>query len=305
MKIKQTIRKLRILLVLITLNVLTFQPFNVLTGIAYAEKKAAAEEYMSKGEAVMLISASDFVKKKIGELLSWTVGYDVTKVNRVRLTPTINYVRAVPKKVPPDGRTIIEVLASVDDPGGLKNIAGVRADLSAIGRLPNSMLVDNGLFGDKNPEDGIYTLQTSVSPRIDLGPKEIPVAVANKKGWLALAKTTLEIRKNPAIIGVKVEPDKVPADGRTEFSIFVKVDNPGRLEDVTKVSINLQTLGLIRPWLLRNDGLGGDVTKGDDLWTLRAVLPTTIAPGVYTLPIEVINLAGGRTEGAVTLNVYR
>ncbi|MDD5594611.1 MAG: hypothetical protein PHG97_07740, partial [Candidatus Margulisbacteria bacterium] len=137
-------------------------------GPAAAQKKAGAEEAMTKGEAIQLLSTTDFMKQKIGELLSWTVGYDVSKVSRVKLTPTINYLRAVPRKLPPDGRTIMEVEASVDDPGGLINIAGVRADLSSIGRLPNTMLVDNGLYGDKKAGDGVYTLQATVSPKISL-----------------------------------------------------------------------------------------------------------------------------------------
>jgi hypothetical protein len=202
------------------------------SGVSLAAKPA--EETLTKGEAVMLISATDFMKQKIGELFSWTVGYDITKVNRVRLTPTINYVKALPKKVPPDGRTVVEVVASVDDPSGLLNIAGVRADLSSIGRLSNTMLVDNGLFGDQKSGDGIYTLQTSVSPKVDLGPKDIPVAVANKKGWLALAKTTLDIRKNPLILEARCQPDRVLADGQSSVTISVKVDNPGRLEDVPR-----------------------------------------------------------------------
>jgi hypothetical protein len=273
-------------------------------GMAYAQKKAAAEEYLTKGEAVMLISATDFMKKKIGELLSWTVGYDISKVNRVRLTPTINYVKAVPRKVPPDGRTIVDVLASVDDPGGLKNISGVRADLSAIGRLPNAALVDNGLFGDQKPNDGIFTLQTSVSPQISLGAKDIPVAVANKKGWLALAKTTLEIRKNPAIIEAKVSPERVPADGRTPVTLTVRVDNPGRLEDVVEVKVDLSALGLSAEMRLRNDGLEGDLMAKDDLWSLQFVIPKTAKAGTYSLPLEVVNLAGGRAKGTISLTVY-
>lgn len=272
---------------------------------AYAQKKAAAEEYMTKGEAVMLLSATDFMKKKIGALLSWTIGYDVTKVSRVRLTPTINYVKAVPKKVPPDGRTVLEILASVDDPGGLKNISGVRADLSSIGRLPNTMLVDNGLFGDKTPEDGVYTLQTSVFPEVDLGSKDIPVAVANKKGWLALAKTTLDIKKNPAIIETRILPEKARADGKTLVTITVKVDNPGRIEDVQYVVADLRVLGLSERVSLRNDGAGGDAAAWDNTWTLQFTLPSSATPGNYLLSIEVANLVGGVAESEASISVYK
>lgn len=274
-------------------------------GGAYAQKKAAAAETMTKGEAVMLLSATDFMKKKIGELLSWTVGYDISRVNRVRLTPTINYVKAVPRKVPPDGRTVLELLASVDDPGGLINISGVRADLSAIGRLPNTMLVDNGLFGDEKSGDGIYTLQASVSPRISLGSKDIPVAVANRKGWLALAKTSLEVKKNPAILEARFQPERALADGRTLVTITVKIDNPGRIEDIQSVSADLRQLRLSERATLMNDGQRGDVSAKDNIWTLQFTLSGAAAPGTYLIPVQVTNLVGGFAVGEAVITVYK
>lgn len=154
---------------------------------------APAEEVLSKGEAVAMISATDFMKNKIGDLLSWTIGYDMNKVNRMRLVPSFRYITAVPRRVPPDGRTILELSAAVEDPMGLLNISGVRADLTSIGKLQNMTLVDNGLWGDKIAGDGIYTLQSNISPSTPIGEKEIAVAAANKKGWLAISKTSVAV----------------------------------------------------------------------------------------------------------------
>src|SRR3989339_486585 len=108
---------------------------------------------LTRAEVIKYLSASDQVKKKLSDLVSWTVGYDVSKINRAKLTPIISFVRVIPGRVAPDGRTIVEITAAVDDPGGLKNISGVRADLSAIGPLSNTILVDSGLFGDKKAGD--------------------------------------------------------------------------------------------------------------------------------------------------------
>ncbi len=272
---------------------------------ATGDKKAEAVQYMTKGEAVQLLTASDFVKQKIGELLSWTIGYDISKVSRVRLTPTINYIKATPRKSPPDGRTIIEVEASVDDPGGLANISGVRADLSSIGRLANTTLVDNGLFGDVKANDGIYSLQTTISPRIGLGSKDIQVAVANKKGWLALAKTTLEVRKNPSLVEIRLTPDKVVADGHSIYTLTVKIDNPGRIEDIESVAADLSSFGLSNPMPLRNDGSGGDAVAGDDTWTVRFAVPASVAAGNYAIPISARNLAGGEASGQLGVAVSK
>jgi hypothetical protein len=274
---------------------------------AYAQKKVEAEEkeVLTKGETVMYLSATDFMKKKIGELLSWTVGYDITKVSRVKLTPSINYIKAVPKRVPPDGRTVLEILASVDDPGGLANIAGVRADLSSLGRLANTMLVDNGLYGDEKAADGIYTLQTSISPKVEVGPKEVPVAVANKRGWLALAKTTLDIRKNPVIIETVFSPAEARADGRSAVTLTVKMENPGRLEDLASVTADLRPFGYAELALLRNDGSGGDAVAGDDVFTIQFVVPSSVKAGDYSIRIGAANLAGGYDSQDVTLKVKK
>ncbi len=271
----------------------------------YAQEKAAGEEVLTKGEAVVRISASDFMKKKIGELLSWTIGYDISKVSRLKLTPSINYVTAVPRKVPPDGRTILEIMASVDDPGGLKNIAGVRADLSSIGRLPNTMLVDNGLFGDRKASDGIYTLQTSVSQKIEMGAKEVPVAVANKKGWLALAKTTLDVRLNPAIIEAKFTPDPVRAGSSDPVLLTVRIENPGRIEDMSKVTADLRSFGYTELALLRNDGKEGDAVEGDEIFSLQFMVPDYVVEGDYSIRVGASNLAGGYGFADVTLKVYK
>jgi hypothetical protein len=245
------------------------------------------------------------MKKKIGELISWTIGYDISKVSRVRLTPTINFVKANPRKLPPDGRTVLEIEASVDDPGGLINISGVRADLSSIGRLPNAMLVDNGLFGDAKANDGIYTLQTSVSSRINPGAKDIQVAVANKKGWLALARTSVDVSKNPIIVDIRMNPDHILADGQSMATLTVKVDNPGRIEDISSVTADLRSFGLAQNTPLRNDGQAGDTTAGDDTWTIRFTVSESVAAGTYEIPIFVTNVIGGATLGHCSLTVSK
>lgn len=274
---------------------------SLLVGPVQAQDKK--QEALTKGEVVMLISATDFVKRKIGKLLSWTVGYDISKVNRVKLTPTINYIKALPRKVPPDGRTILEIIASVDDPAGLANIAGVRADLSSIGRLSNTMLVDNGLFGDVKASDGIYTLQTSVSPKVDIGAKEVSIAVANKKGWLALAKTTLDIKKNPVIIDVVVVPEKVRAGSFA--TLTVKVDNPGRPQDIKSVTVDLRALGYTELLPLRNDGKSGDALAGDNIFSLQFRVPTQAKSGDHSVRIGASNLVSGYVSTDIILKVYR
>jgi len=276
----------------------------ILSTVSFAKQKAETE-ILTKGEAIQLLSATDFVKQKVGQLLSWTIGYDISKVNKVKLTPTINYIKALPRKAPPDGRTVIDIVASVDDPGGLGNISGVRADLSSIGRLANVVLVDNGKFGDEKAGDGIFTLQTSVPSRIEKGSKEIPVAVANKKGWLALGKTNLDISKNPVIIEAKLAPEEAIANGVAVVNLTATILNPGRREDLELVSANLTKMGINEPIILRDNGKEGDSSEGDSIYSTEFVVPNFVAAGEYPIIITAKNVAGGRAHYRTLLRVYR
>ena len=266
------------------------------------EKK---EKYLTRFEVAVMLSATDFLKRKIGDLLSWTVGYDITKINRASQAPTIKYLKAVPFKIPADGRTVLSLQASVDDPAGLGNIVGVRADLSPLGRLPNMMLVDNGLWGDPQPNDGVYTLQTSVAPTVTKGVKEIPVAVANKKGWLTLGRTSLAVENIPTILEAKAATSAVRANGSDITSLTVKIDNPGRIEDVDKVIVDLSSVGGSSETALYNDGTHGDAAAVDNIFTLQITIPRGVPEGEKKLPLKVTNLAGGMALGEIILTVVR
>ena len=176
--------------------VILLSSFVILPGMSFA----APQDILTKKEVILKLSASDSVKKKIAELFSWTEGYDLSKIRQSIPTPIIKSISIMPDKILLNGMATFEIAAAVEDPSGPQNIAGVRANLSLVGGLANLLMVDNGLFGDKTAFDQIYTLQTSIAHNIDIGQKEIAISATNKDGWIALAKTTLEITKNPHII---------------------------------------------------------------------------------------------------------
>ena len=272
---------------------------------AFAEEKKPEEKYMTRSEAAKLISATDFLKNKIGALLSWSIGYDISAVNRAKLVPTIKYIQATPIKVPPDGRTVLSLLVAVDDPGGLNDISGVRADLSTIGQSTNTALVDNGLWGDARAADGIYTIQTNVKINVEYGEKEIAVAVANKKGWLTLSRASLNVEKNPIIIWAKATPPNARADGSSKVLLQVAVENPGRIEDVKGVKINLSSIGGKEEAFLRNTGTGGDVKAKDNIFSLEITVPRGIYEGEKKLPGSVTNVIGGQAQFEMDLVVTK
>ncbi len=268
---------------------------------APGEGKEGEKKYLTRSEAAKLLSTTDFLKNKIGQLLSWSIGYDISSVSRAKLVPSIKYIQAMPVKAPPDGRTVISLLVAVDDPGGLGNISGVRADLSGIGQLSNMALVDNGLWGDIKAGDGVYTIQTNVKQGIPFGEKEIAVAVANKKGWLTLSRVSLDVEKNPTMIWAKATPASVPADGSTKTLLEVAVVNPGRVEDMGNVVVDLSSIGAGRAEMKKTTGNG----TRPNIFSLEITVPSSASAGEKKLPVSVENSAGGKAQGEIVLNVTK
>ena len=264
-----------------------------------AEKK----KLLTRGEVIDKISAADFLKKKIGDLLNWRTGYDITKINRTNLAPTIIYLKAKPNKIPPDNRTVLSLFVKISDPSGLDNIRGVRADLSEIKKLPNTILVDSGLWGDLNAGDGIYSLQTNVGYDVDQGDKEIPVAVSNKSGWVAVGRTTVDVKTDPLLSDAKADPQKVPADERTRVKLSVKVENPGRQEDVEEVIVDLTEIGGESKVNMNDNGEGGDIKANDMIYSVDTLVKENVRKGPKKLNIIATNRSKGKSGAEIILEV--
>ncbi len=270
----------------------------------YAEEKNDnSEKKLTRADVIEKISGMDFFKKKIADLLNWSVGYDITKINRTNLAPTISMIRIAPEKAPPDNRTLVLLMAKVSDPSGPDYIKGVRADLSSIDKLPNMMLVDNGLWGDAKANDSIYTLQTSVGSDVSGGNKEIPVAVSNKAGWVAVNTADIVVQSNPIISLATADPSSIKADGISAVLLTVKVENPGRQEDLKGVFIDLSAIGLVDNVKMWDDGTHGDIKAKDKIYSVTAVVKQGTPAGAKKLSIHTSNLYGGASDSEIILTV--
>jgi hypothetical protein len=265
----------------------------IFSGFVNAE--TPVKKTISRADVIEKLSASDFLKKKIGDLLNWGVGYDLSKINRTNLAPTISYIHATPVKLPPDDRTVLLLTAKVSDPKGPDNIRGVRADLSEIKKLPNMMLVDNGLWGDIKSGDGIYTLQTSVGYDVDKGSKDIPVAVANNAGWVAVSNTNIAVETNPIISSQKSVPAVVSANDPTNVSLSASVVNPGRQDDLKDVTIDLSPIGM-------DNNMRMQVTV-DRIYGVDVTVRPGISKGLKKLKVKATNIYGGQSQDDILLTV--
>jgi hypothetical protein len=270
-----------------------------------AKQISGGDRYLSRGEMAVMMSATDFMKEKINNLLNFAIGYNLTSLNRLTMAPIIRFAKAAPERVPPDGRTPFNVLVSVDDPGGLTEIIAVKADISSVGRYSSMSLVDNGLWGDEKPNDGIFTLQTSTNQKIKPGEKEISVSVVNKKGWLAVAKTNVTVDNLPTIISAGALPSTIVADGHSTVKFSARISDPGGLENISSVLIDLSLIGGPPNAQMRNDGLGGDATPADNIYSFDFIPTTGVGSGKKELTILVNNRTGSTARGIITLNIVK
>lgn len=267
--------------------------------------KAGDDRYLSRGEMAVMMSATDFMKEKIGNLLSFAVGYNLTSLNRMTMAPIIRFTRVNPDKVPPDGRTPFNLYVSVDDPGGLSEIIGVRADISNLGKYSNMSLVDNGLWGDEKANDGIYTLQTNTSSKIRPGEKEVSVSVVNKKGWLSVAKTNLTVANIPTILNVGVFPHSMRPDGSASVKMFARVSDPGGTENIARVSIDMSAIGGPGDATMRSEGSGDDMAGQQNLYSTQYIPERELTPGAKKLTVRAVNRTGGSSSAIIVINIVK
>lgn len=273
-----------------------------LAGPALSSRTSAAsgERYLSRGEMAVMMSATDFMKEKISNLLNFAVGYNLVSLNRLTMAPIIRFARVNPGKVPPDGRTPFNLYVSVDDPGGLSEIIGVKADITSLGKLSGMSLVDNGLWGDLKAGDGIFTLQANTSTKIKPGEKEVSIAVANKKGWMSVAKTSVIVENMPTIISSLATPYNIRPDAIAPVRFTSRVIDPGGSDNIARVSIDLRPLGGSQDQLMKND-----VSESGSIFALDFVPGKNLSPGVKKLQVLAVNRQGGAATGEILLNVVK
>ncbi len=262
---------------------------------------AEKEKTVTRADVAAILSATAFAQKRAGDLLSWTIGYDESKMNKPTVVPVIKEIKIVPESIPPDGRTKFRLTCAISDPEGLPNIKIVRADLRSIGRLPTMVLVDNGQFGDEVANDGIFTLLSSVIPGISPGRKEISVSVINKKGWFTLSKANVEVTINPKILDISIYPEEVKIG--EDVVLFATIDSPGDIKDVEAYA-NLSDIGGGNNIKMYNDGTHGDAFAGDKTFTLEFRIPQ-IPTGEKRILIYASNALGGKASAEKIIKVRK
>jgi beta-lactamase superfamily II metal-dependent hydrolase/fibronectin type 3 domain-containing protein/DNA/RNA endonuclease YhcR with UshA esterase domain len=100
---------------------------------------------------------------------------------------------ANPPSVPPGGSTLLTVTVTLGQNPASSGVTVV-ADLSSIGLSASQTLYDDGTHGDVSPNDQVFSFQATVDPSTALGPKSLPVQIADAQARGSASSIPLNIQ---------------------------------------------------------------------------------------------------------------
>jgi hypothetical protein len=153
----------------------------------------------------------------------------------------------------------------------------VTVDLSAIGGAGSVRLRDDGISGDLNAHDHVFTVREVVPTATPAGPKSLPVSVSD-----ALGATALSIRLDvgpPRLIG-SAAPAVVNAGDAVLFTLQSAPGQPP-LSQVAVLADDPATITGSTVFALNDAGEFGDVAAGDAVYSARRPVRSNAADGTH------------------------
>jgi hypothetical protein len=179
--------------------------------------------------------------------------------------------------IPLGGRFLLTADAS--DPDG--TLSSVTVDLTPIGGAAGTAMYDDGANGDVAAGDGTYSLETTVPLTATPGTGRTLQIVATDSGQAtATASVTVDITSNtaPAMSNENVTPAHQIQNLDVLFTVTV-TDSDG----VASVVADLTPLNGPAAQAMVDNGTSGDVTAGDDIYSLLYTLPANCPVGVFPI----------------------
>jgi hypothetical protein len=209
---------------------------------------------------------------------------------------------ASPGSVSPTSNALLTVLTY---PGTFptSTALGVRADLSSIGGSATQDFYDDGTHGDVQAGDGLFSYTAAVPYPTAGGTKNLPVNVFDAQG-----------RATPSSIGVDVlastnpngfamgQPDNVLAGGVTLLTVRT---TPGKHPTSLGVGVaaDLSAIGGSSNQVFLDDGLNGDATAGDGIYSYQATIGAGVQPGAVNVPVAVSDSLNRASNTGIPLNI--
>jgi 5-hydroxyisourate hydrolase-like protein (transthyretin family) len=197
----------------------------------------------------------------------------------------------------------------ITDGGGLDATNPAIIDLSPIGGSATQQMYDDGTHGDVTSADDIYSVTTTVSTDTAEGDYDLYITAKDAGGLLndtEYISLNVALRNIPPVI---TEPlanlTQVPNDGVTEVLLSANVtdQNTAAGKMLRDVVIDLAYIGGTNSTPMLDNGINGDLTAGDDIYSTLTTVSTSTSEGPYQLMITARDWADAEANENITVNV--
>ena len=183
-------------------------------------------------------------------------------------------------------------------------ISSVTGDLGQIGGASSQQFFDDGTNGDVTAGDGTWSYLATVAPATTAGQKVLPTAIIDTLQRSGSAPITLTVQSNstaPTGVGA-ANPSTVPPGGATLLTVSV---TPGANPPSTGLIVfaNLTAIGQTSAQLFFDDGTNGDVTAGDNVFSVAVTVAPSTPVGGKTLPATISDAEGRSSFASISLIV--
>jgi hypothetical protein len=168
-------------------------------------------------------------------------------------------------------------------------IVSVIGDASSIGASPSLALLDDGVPPDATAGDSVYTATANVATGLPQGNQSVPVVITDQLNRTGNASITVTILNcNPRAFGVS----RGFCNGETGV-LTVNV-TPGIMPDSTGLMVLVDMTPIGGPGLVsfHDDGMNGDATAGDNIFSYQVTIPAEQPAGSAVLSGGVLDDQG-------------
>jgi len=180
----------------------------------------------------------------------------------------------------------------------------VTGNLTSIGGSASQVFADNGLNGDAAAGDNIFSYNATVSAGTSAGIKTISTTIADAQGRTGSANISLTVTSattNPSGTGA-ANPSSVAAGNATLLTVTV-TPGAGPTSTGLGVTANLSSIGGSISQVFADDGLNGDATAGDNVFSYNATVGVATTTGAKSLPFSITDAQGRSGSGNISLTV--
>ena len=213
-------------------------------------------------------------------------------VDTPRTPPTIKQWETIPREVNNSGRGLVEITIIAEDDDGPDDVESVSVDMTVLG------------LGKKECEmivPGEFSLSVNIPVGTPPGTKTLAVEVRDRSDLVARTNITLVIIKMnlPPELEDETDDPRIRVGSDLTLTIAVSVSDPNGPDDISEVYLDLTPLGIHETIELNDEGVSGDDTEGDGIFTVQYTLPGEIEGGKKKFIVTAVD----RGNEAATLEI--